>query len=61
MQESLFVIVDGTLYFVDNQRQSNRQILVPAHLQDQLLVEIHRSVMGGHFSGKQLYNTLAVH
>ena len=61
LQESLFVIVDGTLYFVDNQRRSNRQIVVPAHLQDQLLAENHCSVMGGHFSGKRLYNTLTVH
>lgn len=35
--------------------------MVPNHLQGQLLAETHRSVMGGHFSGKRLYNTLAVH
>ena len=61
LQESLFVIVDGTLYFTDTKRQSNKRIVVSAHLQEQLLAETHRSVMGGHFSGKRLYNTLAVH
>ena len=42
-------------------KRSERKTVVPNHLQEQLLAEAHRSVMGGHFSGKRLYNTLAVH
>ena len=60
LQQS-FSIVDQTLYYIDPKKQNNRRIVVPTHLQKQLLAEAHRSVMGGHFSGKRLYNTLSVH
>ena len=61
LQKSSFAIVDQTLYYIDPKKRSERKIVVPNHLQEQLLAEAHRSVMGGHFSGKRLYNTLAVH
>ena len=61
LQQSLFAIVDQTLYYIDPKKESRRRIVVPAHLKRKLLTETHCSVMGGHFSGKRLYNTLAVH
>ena len=60
LQQSLFAVVDQILYFTDSKRK-NSKIVVPAHLQEQLLVATHRSVLGGHFSGKHLYNTLSSH
>ena len=61
LQKSSFAIVEQTLYYIDPKKRNERKIVVPNHLQEQLLAEAHRSVMGGHFSGKRLYNTLAVH
>lgn len=61
LQQSLFAIVDGTLYFIDAKRQNRKRAVVPTHLQEQLLAEAHRSIMGGHFSGKRVYETLTVH
>ena len=61
LQQSSFAIVDQTLYFIDSRKRNSRRIVVPTHLQEQLLAAAHRLVMGGHFSGTHLYNTLAIH
>ena len=61
LQQSSFAIVDQTLYFIDSKKKNHGRIVVPTHLREQLLAEAHRSVMGGHFSGTRLYNTLAIH
>ena len=61
LQQSSFATMDHTLYFIDSKERNSRRTLAPTHLLEQLLVEVHRSVMGGYFSGIHLYNTLAIH
>ena len=61
LQQPSFSIVDQILYFIDSRKRNSRRIVVPTHLREQLLAEAHRSIMGGHFSGTRLYNTLAIH
>ena len=61
LQQSSFAIVNQTLYFIDSKKRNHRRIVAPTHLREQLLAKAHRSVMGGHFSGTRLYNTLAIH
>jgi len=51
VQESLFAIVDGTLYFIDNKRESHKRIAVPAYLKDQVLVENRQLSDGRAFFG----------
>ena len=60
-QQSLFTIVDDVLYFVDPKQDHRRRAVVPRHLQEQILEENHCKLMGGHFSGKRTYSTLAHH
>jgi len=57
-QQSLFVILDGILYYLD--KRSNRtRVAVPHHLKEKILMAEHRGVTGGHFSGKRTYSALA--
>ena len=58
LQESLFTITGGTLYFLDPKRKHLKRVVVPRHLQKQILQETHSSAFGGHFSGQRLYNSL---
>ena len=60
-QESVFVLLDGILYYVDQHHGNRRRVAVPTHLREQLLKESHRGVYSGHFSGNRLYNTLLRH
>ena len=53
--------MDQPLYFIDSKKRNSRRIVAPTHLQEQLLAEAHRSIMGGYFSGTHSYNTLAIH
>lgn len=39
LQQSLFAIIDQTLYYIDSKKESRRRIVVPAHLKRQLLTE----------------------
>lgn len=60
-QQSLFSLIDDVLYFIDPKRDHAQRIVVPSHLRVQILEENHRSGMGGHFSGKRLFDTLVRH
>ena len=60
-QESLFTIVDGTLFFIDHRHDSRKRVAVPSHLREQLLRENHKGTYSGHFSGLKLYSTLVKH
>ena len=57
-QASQFAMVQNVLYFIDASRQNLRRAVVPSHLQQQIMAEIHGGVMSGHFSGNRLYKTL---
>ena len=54
-----FTIVDHILYFVDHQRENRKRAAVPAHLQEQILLENHGGIMADHFSGQRLYNAVS--
>ena len=58
-QQSLFVIIDNVLYYVDPKRGYQRRVVVPKHLRERILDEAHRGMMSGHFSGKRTFSTLA--
>ena len=58
LQESLFTIVEGILYFIDSRHQNQKRAVVPQHLRTKILQETHSSFYGGHFSGQRLYNSL---
>ena len=61
LQESLFIVCDGILYFLDPKHKNRKRAVVPKQLRNQILHETHSSSFGGHFSGHRLYNCLAVH
>ena len=58
-QQSLFAVVDGVLYFIDQKQDNRQRAAVPHQLREQILEENHRSNMGGHFSGRRTYRMLA--
>jgi len=60
-QASLFAIVDDTLYYIDPKHNHRQRAVVPQHLQELILMEAHRGVMSGHFSGKRTFTSLACH
>ena len=60
-QEPLFALVDGILFYIDARHGNRKRVAVPSHLREQLLVQSHREVYSGHFSGNRLYNTLVRH
>ena len=61
LQEHLFVIIDRVLYRLDSKQDHRKQVVVPRHLQEQIMEEAHRGPMSGHFSGQRLFNTLRRH
>jgi len=60
-QESLFAIVNNTLYYIDPKRDNHQRAVVPRHLQEQILMKAHQGVMSRHFSGKRTFTSLACH
>jgi hypothetical protein len=58
---SVFVTVDGVLYYIDPRRGNRRRVVVPKQLRRQILEETHSSRFAGHFSGRRLYVTLVLH
>ena len=58
LQESLFTLSDGTLYFVDPKQWDQLRAVVPQHLREQILQNVHSGSYGGHYSGPRLYSTL---
>ena len=60
-QQSLFVIMDNVLYYIDAKRGHQKRIVVPKHLREKILGETHRGLMSGHFSGRRTFSTLAKH
>ena len=61
LQESLFTIDDQVLYYIDPKQKHQKRVVVPSHLQKQILLENHSSGMAGHFSGNRTYGALVRH
>ncbi len=59
LQAPLFAVVEDVLYHLDPKPSCRRRIVVPKHMTKGLLDKTHRSLMGGHFSGQRLHNTLS--
>ena len=60
LQESLFTILDGILYYLDPKHSSRKQAVVPKQLQKQILEDAHSGLYGGHFCGR-MYSSLMLH
>ncbi len=58
LQASLFTIDDNILFYIDPKQKHRKRVVVPSHLQKQILKENHSSGMGGHFSGRRMYGAL---
>ena len=56
-----FSLVDDILYLIDTQNKGSPRVrvAVPKHLQEQLMQEQHRGLMGAHFSGNRLFGVLS--
>ena len=57
-QATLFTQLDGILYFLDPKRQFKKRVVVPRHLREKLMEDMHGGPLAGHFSTNRLYNTL---
>lgn len=53
-----FVIDNGILYYEGGDTPEKRRLVVPKHLQSQVLDEQHDGVFAGHFGYKRMYNRL---
>ena len=60
LQESLFTILDGILYYLDPKHSNRKQAVVPKQLQKQILEDAHSGLYGGHFCGR-MYSSLMLH
>ena len=60
-QQTMFVVIDDVLYYVDSKRDHQRRIVVPKQLRERILEEAHRGVMSGHFSGRRTFSALTRH
>ena len=58
LQRDSYAIVDGVLYHLDSKRGHQKQVVVPSHLQRQIMEENHRGPMSAHFSGPRLFHSL---
>ena len=58
-ESALFTMADNILYYVDSKSSEIPQTVVPAALQQQVMMDYHSRCMAGHFSGPWLYKTLA--
>ena len=59
LQSSNFTIEDGVLYFLDSKHNHRKRAVVPGHLRERVMKEVHGGPFSGHFSGNRLYNVLA--
>ena len=58
LQQSLFTVIDGVLYYVDPKRNNRKRAVVPQSLKKQILERTHAGPFGGHFSGQRMFNVL---
>ena len=55
LQKPLFVLQGGVLFFCNPKRRQHLRVVVPAHLRQQIILDSHSGLMGGHFSAKRTY------
>ena len=58
-QATLFMVMDGVLYFLDPHKKDHRRVVVPTHLQTEVIKIAHGGLFGGHFSGNRVHNMLS--
>ena len=61
LQKSLFAMKDGILFYIDPKREHRLRVVVPSHLREQILMEHHAGLTGGHFAAKKMYGALTRH
>ena len=59
LQSSNFTIEDEVLYFLDSKHKHRKRAVVPSHLRERVMKEVHGGPFSGHFSGNRFYNVLA--
>eukprot|EP00731_Ephydatia_muelleri_P016088 Em0009g512a len=60
LQAPMFAVTDGILYYVET-KGGVRRVVLPKHLQRQLVEESHGGRYAGHFCGPKVYSMLAKH
>ena len=58
LRRPAFVMENGMLFYIDPRQGQRKRAIVPRHLRQQLLLEHHSSLMGGHFAAKKTYSAL---
>ena len=58
-ESALYTMADNILYYVGSKSSEIPRTVVPADLQQQVLMDYHSGCLAGHFSGPRLYKTLA--
>ena len=60
-QASMFVLLDGVLYFIVPKNDYHKRCVLPQKLRAHIIEENHSGPMAGHFSGVKLYKALLRH
>ena len=58
LQQTLFGVVDGVVYYIDPKRNNRKRAVAPKTLQLSLLQETHSGPYSAHFSGQRMFNIL---
>ena len=58
-QATQFELVDGVLCFIDLKRRNKKRVVVPSHLREKLIGEVHGGPMSGHFATTRIFTTLS--
>ena len=53
LQNQLFVMLDGILYYVDHKHANRRLLMLPKHMRERVIEENHRGKFRGYFSGTE--------
>jgi len=53
-----YFVVDGVLYCENSDMAGRRRLVVPASLQQEVLLEHHEAMFAGHFAPKKMYSRL---
>ena len=61
LQKPVFTLEAGILYYLDPRQGHQRRAVVPQQCREQLLLEHHSSLVGGHFAVKKIYGALMRH
>ena len=54
-----YFMMDGVLYFENDDATGRRHLVVPASLQQEVLSEYHEAMFAGHFAPKKMYSRLS--